>query len=114
MPHHPYPWPPVECCWMATLRTVLIGRLFAVVLVTNGAMWPATASDRVGLVLLHGKQSAPEQHGVLAEATAAAGYLVDRPEMCWSRRRIYDRPYLDCLRDIDDAVARLMARGATG
>ena len=33
--------------------------------------------------------------------------------MCWSRRRIYDRPYLDCLSEIDAAIDRLKARGAT-
>jgi pimeloyl-ACP methyl ester carboxylesterase len=98
---------------MATLRAILIGQFFAIALAGNAAIWPAIASDRVGLVLLHGKQSAPEQHGALAEAAAAAGYLVDQPEMCWSHRRIYDRPYLDCLRDIHDAVVRLKANGAT-
>ena len=33
----------------------------------------------------------------LAIALQGAGYLVEAPEMCWSRRRIYDRPFLDCL-----------------
>jgi pimeloyl-ACP methyl ester carboxylesterase len=33
--------------------------------------------------------------------------------MCWSRRRIYDRRYLDCLKDIDAAVDELKTRGAT-
>jgi pimeloyl-ACP methyl ester carboxylesterase len=98
---------------MAPFRALLIGQFFAIGLSTNGAIWPAMASDRVGLVLLHGKRSAPEQHGALADAAAAAGYLVDQPEMCWSHRRIYDRSYLDCLRDIDDGVARLKANGAT-
>jgi pimeloyl-ACP methyl ester carboxylesterase len=61
----------------------------------------------------HGKQSALHQHRPLADAIASAGYLVDQPEMCWSHRRIYDRSYPDCLGDIDDAVARLKARGAS-
>jgi pimeloyl-ACP methyl ester carboxylesterase len=74
---------------------------------------PAMASERIGIVLLHGKQSAPEQHGPLADAIAAAGYPVERPEMCWSGRRIYDRPYLACLREIDAAIERLKQRGAT-
>jgi pimeloyl-ACP methyl ester carboxylesterase len=73
----------------------------------------ASAQDRLGVVLMHGKQSAPEQHLPLADAIAAAGFLVDRPEMCWSERRIYDRAYLDCLRDIDAAIDRLKARGTT-
>ena len=74
---------------------------------------PSAAQDKLGIVLLHGKQSAPEQHGPLAEAIEAAGYPVDRPEMCWSGRRIYDRPYLDCLREVDAAIERLKGRGAT-
>jgi pimeloyl-ACP methyl ester carboxylesterase len=32
--------------------------------------------------------------------------------MCWSKRRNYDRPLLDCLAEIDAASARLTARGA--
>jgi pimeloyl-ACP methyl ester carboxylesterase len=71
------------------------------------------AAERIGVVLLHGKQSAPVEHEPLANAIAAAGFLVERPEMCWSNRRIYDRGYLDCLRDIDAAVRRLKERGAT-
>jgi hypothetical protein len=40
---------------------------------------------------------------------------VARPEalsVCWSRRRIYDRPFLDCLTEIDSAIGRLKGRGA--
>jgi hypothetical protein len=33
--------------------------------------------------------------------------------MCWSRNRIYDRLYSDCLSEIDTAADRLKARGAT-
>jgi pimeloyl-ACP methyl ester carboxylesterase len=72
----------------------------------------AAAQDRLGVVLMHGKQSAPEQHTPLADAITAAGFLVEPPEMCWSGRRIYDRSYLDCLRDIDAATERLRQRGA--
>jgi pimeloyl-ACP methyl ester carboxylesterase len=71
------------------------------------------AADRIGVVLMHGKQSAPAEHEPLATAVATAGFLVERPEMCWSNRRIYDRSYLDCLRDIDAAIRRLKERGAT-
>jgi len=72
------------------------------------------AQGRLGVVVMHGKQSAPKQHGPLADAIASAGFPVERPEMCWSERRIYDRNYLDCLRDIDTAIARLAIRGAQG
>jgi pimeloyl-ACP methyl ester carboxylesterase len=73
----------------------------------------ADAETRFGVVLLHGKQSAPEEHEPLANAIAGAGHPVERPEMCWSGRRIYDQPYLECLREIDAAFERLRRRGAT-
>jgi pimeloyl-ACP methyl ester carboxylesterase len=73
---------------------------------------PAWAQERLGVVLMHGKQSAPGEHQPLADAIASAGFLVEQPEMCWSGRRIYDRSYLDCLLDIDAAIDRLKARGA--
>jgi pimeloyl-ACP methyl ester carboxylesterase len=73
----------------------------------------AHADVRFGVVLMHGKQSAPDEHAPLAEALAAAGYPVERPEMCWSARRIYDLAYLQCLGEIDAALDRLRRRGAT-
>ena len=74
---------------------------------------PAHAQHAIGVVLMHGKQSAPGEHDDLAGALVRAGYAVERPEMCWSNRRIYDLPYLDCLREIHAAIARLKSRGAT-
>jgi pimeloyl-ACP methyl ester carboxylesterase len=83
----------------------------AVLAGTSGSA--AFCEARLGVVLMHGKQSAPDEHTPLAEALAAAGHPVERPEMCWSARRIYDRPYLQCLREVDAAIERLKARGAT-
>jgi pimeloyl-ACP methyl ester carboxylesterase len=74
---------------------------------------PAHGEERLGVVLMHGKQSVPDEHRPLAKAIAEAGYPVETPEMCWSARRIYDRPYLECLRDVDTAMERLRQRGAT-
>jgi pimeloyl-ACP methyl ester carboxylesterase len=74
---------------------------------------PALAADQIGVVLMHGKRSAPEEHLSLATALADAGFVTDVPEMCWTARRIYDRAYGDCLREIDDAIARLKQKGAT-
>ena len=54
---------------------------------------PALAADQIGVVLMHGKQSAPENTSDLATALADAGFVTDVPEMCWSARRIYDRAY---------------------
>jgi esterase/lipase len=70
-------------------------------------------AQTIGIVLMHGKTGSPDTViDRLAIALQGAGYLVDTPEMCWSRRRIYDRPFLDCLTEIDSAIGRLKGRGA--
>jgi pimeloyl-ACP methyl ester carboxylesterase len=75
---------------------------------------PARAAETIGIVLMHGKGGSPERLVVtLAAALERAGYLVERPEMCWSQHRLYDKPYLDCLAEIDAAVAALKRRGAS-
>lgn len=73
------------------------------------------AADGIGIVLLHGKQGMPSSPNLssLTGSLANAGFLLERPEMCWSRRRIYDRTYSDCLSDIDAAVERLKSQGAS-
>jgi pimeloyl-ACP methyl ester carboxylesterase len=48
----------------------------------------------------------------LAGALRAAHYLVATPEMCWSRARIYAKPFSDCLAELDPVIADLRARGA--
>jgi pimeloyl-ACP methyl ester carboxylesterase len=58
--------------------------------------------------------SGPRAHGGgLVDGLRKAGFLVDTPEMCWSERRIYDRPFNDCFADVDASIARLRAQGAT-
>jgi dienelactone hydrolase len=76
---------------------------------------PSAAADGIGIVLLHGKQGMPSSPNLssLTESLTKAGLLLERPEMCWSRRRIYDRSYPTCLEDIDAAVERLKSRGAS-
>jgi pimeloyl-ACP methyl ester carboxylesterase len=77
-----------------------------------GLVAPALA-QAIGIVLMHGKTGSPYSViSGLAVALQGARYLIDTPEMCWSRRRIYDRPFLDCLTEIDSAVGRLNGRGA--
>lgn len=72
-------------------------------------------AQTTGIVFMHGKQGGPGEPPLAAFIVSlkSAGYLVDTPEMCWSRARIYDKPYLDCLAELDLAVARLRAAGAT-
>ena len=74
---------------------------------------PAFAANDIGVVLMHGKQGAPDRLiGGLASRLESADYRVDRPEMCFSGRRIYDLAYQECFRDIDAAIGRLRAAGA--
>ena len=69
---------------------------------------PADAEEqRVGIVLLHGKQDkAPYYVGALAQKLRSARYLVATPEMPWSANRIYDASYEDAMLEIDKAVTR--------
>lgn len=80
-------------------------------LLTAGAL-PAQASTKLGVVLLHGKEGYPDHLAEYAETLEKAGIDSERPEMCWSGRRIYDKAYLDCVDEIDAAAAKLRARGA--
>ena len=75
---------------------------------------PARGQDRLGIVLLHGKGGLPQQLTPMAALLSAHSFLTEQPEMCWSRNRIYDRLYADCLGEIETAVERLKARNATG
>lgn len=83
---------------------------------------PAMAQQRIGIVLLHGKLGVAlgmtngrgvAYGGQLIAALRNAGYLVAAPEMCWSRRRGFDKPYPDCVGEVDNAIAQLKAQGAT-
>jgi len=94
----------------ATMRR--ISAVLLVLAVLPGLVASALAQT-IGIVLMHGKTGSPSTVIVrLAIALQSAGYLVDTPEMCWSRRRIYDRPFLDCLTEIDSAIGGLKGRGA--
>jgi pimeloyl-ACP methyl ester carboxylesterase len=89
-------------------------RFVCIVAMLAALTLPAAAADKLGIVLMHGKEGLPGRMLSLSSALSAAGFLVERPEMCWSRRRIYDRMYLDCLTDADAAADKLKAEGATG
>jgi pimeloyl-ACP methyl ester carboxylesterase len=83
------------------------------VLVILSGRSPQSQADTIGIVLMHGKSGSPQMVvDGLATALTGAGYRVDTPEMCWSRLRIYDRPLLDCMTEVDSAIARLRRNGA--
>ena len=75
---------------------------------------PARAADKIGIVLMHGEQGAPSRViDGLGQALEKAGYLVGRPDMCWSTRRAYEATLPECLALIDDAVVKLKNLGAS-
>jgi len=92
------------------LRRFLLVLLASAALIGSAAY--GKAAGTLGIVLLHGKDGMPNQLEGLAAALHNAGYLVEAPQMCWSRRRNYDRPFHDCIAEIDGAVGRLVAGGA--
>src|SRR5205823_14964700 len=57
---------------------------------TIGMAAPVSAQT-IGVVLMHGNTDSPDGTiALLAAAMEGAGYLVERPEMCWSHRRRRD------------------------
>ena len=83
------------------------------------ALLPAAAQDlkerKIGVVLMHGKWGAPNTRFFykLEHALESAGVVVEKPEMPWSGRRDYDAGYEGAMKDIDNAVAKLKAKGAS-
>jgi pimeloyl-ACP methyl ester carboxylesterase len=89
-------------------------RILLAALLAASVTSPLWAASDIGVVVLHGTQGMPGNI-VTSRFEAAlknAGYAVQAPEMCWSRNRIYDAPFPDCLRDIDAAAMKLRSAGA--
>jgi pimeloyl-ACP methyl ester carboxylesterase len=75
---------------------------------------PSRAAERIGIVFMHGEAGAPGRVIVgLTDALEKAGYLVSRPDMCWSARRSYEASFAECLSTVDDSIVRLKNLGAT-
>jgi pimeloyl-ACP methyl ester carboxylesterase len=91
----------------------VLDRFLGGLLLLAATLTPAVSAERWGVVLLHGKTATEKQLALYDKPLAATGILSARPQMCWSRQRIYDKSYLDCLGAIDEAIASLKARGAT-
>ena len=88
--------------------------LFAFVLLIGvGLSINASAADKIGVVVLHGKWGSPDGHtSGLANFLAGEGFLVASPEMPWSGRRTYDKGADAFVTEIDAAAAELRAKGA--
>jgi hypothetical protein len=75
---------------------------------------PSRAAERIGVVFMHGEAGAPGRVIVgLTDALEKAGYLVSRPDMCWSARRSYEASFGECLSTVDESIVRLKNLGAT-
>jgi pimeloyl-ACP methyl ester carboxylesterase len=75
---------------------------------------PSHAAEKIGIVFMHGEAGAPGRVIVsLTDALEKAGYLVSRPDMCWSARRSYEASFSECLSTVDDSIVRLKNLGAT-
>ncbi len=88
--------------------------VLAAVLLLVGATAPLAAADKIGLVLMHGKLSNPDApFRMITPYLEREGILVETPEMPWSKRREFDRGYDEAFTEIDTAVQKLRAKGAT-
>ncbi len=95
-------------------RMILLLALFLLTALIAPVALAADPDALVGVVLMHGKTGQPRVVGAgLVEPLRQAGFLVETPEMPWSRDRYIDKTYEDALNEIDQAVARLKAQGAT-
>jgi pimeloyl-ACP methyl ester carboxylesterase len=100
---------------MRCVRELLSRRMIgAVVCAAIFVTQPASAADKIGIVLMHGEQGAPGRviNGLGAKLEKA-GYLVSRPDMCWSARRSYESDFAACLAVVDDAIVKLRNIGAS-
>jgi dienelactone hydrolase len=91
-------------------------RILTAFFILVSAMVTSTAfAADIGVVFMHGKwgsNSAKSPIGPIVDALGRAGYLVEAPEMPWSRERAYDKDVAGAMAEIDAAVAKLKARGA--
>lgn len=89
------------------------GRLLIALLSCLALAGQARGADVLGVVVLHGKESHPNFMEQIIPSLTAAGFLVDAPEMPWSKRRLYDASFQQALQEVDASVDRLRKRGAT-
>jgi pimeloyl-ACP methyl ester carboxylesterase len=74
---------------------------------------PAAHAADIGIVFMHGKSGSPGAGNVLSLASELEfdGYAVVRPEMGWSRQRMYDASFEQSMNEIDKAVQALRQQG---
>jgi dienelactone hydrolase len=92
----------------------MLRRWFIILGIALACPHGASAEAKCGVVFMHGKWGNPSAHiAGAANQLRAVGCVVETPEMPWSGRRRYDAPASVALQEIDAAIARLKAQGAT-
>ncbi len=80
----------------------------------TGAVVAQTTPQAVGVVVMHGKGGSPTKFvAELASGLEAKGHLVANIEMPWSGNRNYDVNPAAAEAEVDAALARLRAKGAS-
>lgn len=71
------------------------------------------ATEKIGVVCLHGKLSTPEQMLGVARYLEREGFLVSSPELPWSKWRTYDKTLEESAAEVTSAIEDLRKLGAT-
>jgi alpha/beta hydrolase fold. len=75
---------------------------------------PAPAAERLGIVLLHDKNSSPGRHlSELARVLRNVGFLVTLPELPWSKNRGFDATFQQAIVEVGLAAEELHLDGCT-
>ncbi len=97
--------------------TRLLTAILAALLLVLPAAGPdgAGAAERLGIVLLHGKDGTARAKSPIGRLayTLGGSYRVVTPDMPWSRFKRFDRTLEASFEMIDEAVAKLKRGGAT-
>jgi len=81
-----------------------------------GALFPvaASAGGLLGVVVVHDKSDTPEKYLVeTVRLLRNVGFLVETPEMPWSRKRAFDASFQQSLVEIGLSEGELRSKGAT-
>lgn len=94
------------------MKKHIVGRCI-VLIVCLSSVGAAFAESKIGVVVMHGKWGTPQNlvKG-FAEQIEQAGFITERPEMPWSKDRLYDAGVVGMVADIDAAAQSLRAKGA--
>lgn len=94
----------------------ILAILFAIVLALGLATGAVAEPDRIGVLLMHGKQGGGARDtslDTLHQKLLAQGWIVLRPEMPWSVNRYIEGDWSQAMAEMDAHVRKLREMGAT-